>query len=246
MSSYRAELRALLDALVVAVPPVRIHIDNQDVLDGANQGRAWCISSKVAESDLWRLVWDQLDRVKATGPVELKKVKDHTTRIDLLKKVISPKEQYGNWLADLAAKASTKHSEALAPASAFERESKKASARWGWEARCAASWVHDFEALDASEQSAPPLIDSASAGAVLDFGAASMRHELWVEGGQTLCRRCGLRWGGLPADPSRFPSRCTGFAAGRAAANATGNIDYIWLSTCTAGRNSLCEDPSYS
>ena len=94
MSSYRAELRALLEALVVAVPPVRIHIDNQAVLDGVNQGRAWCISSKAAESDLWRLVWDQLDRVKATGPVELKKVEAHTTWMDLLNKVISPKEQF--------------------------------------------------------------------------------------------------------------------------------------------------------
>ena len=38
----------------------------------------------------------------------------------------------------------------------------------------------------------------------------------------------GLQWEGLLADPSRFPSRCTGSAAGRAAANARGNLNYKW------------------
>ena len=219
----------MYEALQTAAPPVKIHVDNQAVLDGVELGRAWCTSSRAAEADLWRSVWDQLDQVRAIGPVEFKKVKAHTSWMDLLNRVISPKGQFGNWLADLGAKACTKASEAMAPASAFESESRKATAWLSWAARCAASWIHDTDTPQTSGPRALSPTDAAdSTGVATDFGEAAMRHELWTERSHTLCRRCGLQWEGLLADPSRFPSRCTGSAAGRAAANATGNLNYIW------------------
>ena len=67
VSSFRAELQALLEVLRIAVPPVRIHTDNKSVVDGVQRGREWCTRAKAAGVDLWRLIFDKLDELDGQG-----------------------------------------------------------------------------------------------------------------------------------------------------------------------------------
>ena len=127
VSSHRAELRALLEALKVCPGTVRIHVDNQAVVDGVHGSREMCTSAKATDADLWRVVWDELDIVRARGTVEVLKVKAHTTWLDILYKRISPKDQLGNWLADHAAKMCAKYSESQTPARSFNAEVRRPS-----------------------------------------------------------------------------------------------------------------------
>ena len=210
MSSYRAELGAVYEALQTAAPPVKIHVDNQAVLDGVELGRAWCTSSRVAEADLWRSVWDQLDQVRAIGPVEFKKVKAHTSWMDLLNRVISPKEQFGNWLADGAAKIAAQRSEHEAPTAAFNSQLKKALEWAKWVVSYSTKWVCD---ISPSEDLSADARRSTTAEEDLNSQhLGHLAHETWVIGKRAMCRRCGLAvsdptTGGRAAD-----LRCDGCA----------------------------------
>ena len=101
ISSFRAELRALLEVLQIAVPPVRIHTDNKSVVDGVQSGKEWCTRAKAAGADLWRSVFDRLEELKGQGEVAVVKVKAHTSWFDLVSRRISPKEQFGIGLRTL-------------------------------------------------------------------------------------------------------------------------------------------------
>ena len=223
ISSHRAELRALLEALKFAAPPMTIHIDNKGVIDGTQAGREWCTSSKTADADLWRAVWDRLEVVRSLGEVCFVKAKAHTGWAEILNRTITPRQQFGNWLADVAAKASARHAEALAPTAGFSREVKKAVAWLRWVAHCAAKWVHDVVAVAVSSSRA-----SAAQSSECEFGEAHLRHELWAVGERATCRRCGLTKCNLERQPHGFSWRCGGSAAGRAAAKVTGNINHVW------------------
>ncbi len=58
-SVVRSELRAVLEALRLAAPPLRLHIDNKEVVDGFTNGRAWCTEPGRDGADLWRQIWDR-------------------------------------------------------------------------------------------------------------------------------------------------------------------------------------------
>ena len=225
VSSHRAELRALLEVLKCAAPPLRIHIDNKGVIDGTEEGREWCTSSKTADSDLWREVWDHLERVRLGGTVEFLKVKAHTGWAELLDRKITPRQQFGNWLADLAAKSSAKHSESLSPTAGFERELTKAVAWLRWVARYANSWVQDVTQDDACPPRGPP---TESITREWEYGEAFLRHELWAVGRKAMCRRCGIVMRSPEVEPREISWHCEGSAAGRAAARVTGNLNHIW------------------
>ena len=77
VSSFRAELQALYEVLKIAVPPVRIHIDNQDVVDEVSRGRKWCTLASTAGADLWRCIFDKLEELRDEGEVVVVKVKAH-------------------------------------------------------------------------------------------------------------------------------------------------------------------------
>ena len=228
VSSHRAELRAVMETLRVAKPPLRVHIDNQSVLDGLLQDREWCTSSSAADADLWREVWDLLVPLQASGSVDFHKVKAHTGWLELLSRKISPKHQFGNWLADVAAKECARQSEALAPTASFEREVKKATSWTKWVACCAADLVHDTNPLPQTSDARHQLEPGGAAACGQDFGESFMRHEVWSIGGRFTCSRCGLSWRRTLDGPLKLPSRCAGSAAGRAAAGATGNVNFIW------------------
>ena len=60
---FRAELTAVLEVLRIAIPPLRIHVDNAQVVQGFREGREWCVSSKSFAADLWRTVWEVYDDI---------------------------------------------------------------------------------------------------------------------------------------------------------------------------------------
>ena len=99
---FRAELKAVLAVLRVALPPLRIHVDNAQVVQGFQKGRGWCVSSKSFGADVWRTVWDVYD--DKGGGVEIRKVKAHCSWWDVLGDRISARNRAGNHLADQEAK----------------------------------------------------------------------------------------------------------------------------------------------
>ncbi len=101
-SIARAELRAVLETLAVAAPPLTIYSDSAFVVDGFTKGRRWCTRAGGEAADLWRLVWHRMEDIG--GGVEIRKVKAHTTWIDVLKGRISREDRDGNAAADAAAK----------------------------------------------------------------------------------------------------------------------------------------------
>ena len=54
---FRTELHAAVEALRLATPPVTIHTDNQQLVDGWKAGKRWCCASNRDGADLWRSFW---------------------------------------------------------------------------------------------------------------------------------------------------------------------------------------------
>ena len=225
VSSHRAELKAIHEALKCTQPPLRIHTDNQAVVDGCRQGRAWCVRSRAADADLWRLVWDLLNAAREKGEVHIVKVKAHTGWEELLQRKISPKDQYGNWLADAAAKEAAARSEKQAPAALFRAQTRQALTWLKWVARYTTGWIVDTEVVP---QPALPGTAGVATEAALNYGGAHMKHELWELGREVVCRRCLASQRPWAEERRLVTDRCAGSAAGRAAAQATGNINFVW------------------
>ena len=59
-TAFRAELRAVIELLMLAVPPLHIWTDNQAVVDGWHRGKAWCCASTRSAADLWMRFWAKL------------------------------------------------------------------------------------------------------------------------------------------------------------------------------------------
>ena len=57
IDSYMAELKAILEAMRVALPPLRIHTDNAELLLAESRGKAWCTSARRRGAALWREIW---------------------------------------------------------------------------------------------------------------------------------------------------------------------------------------------
>ena len=83
---------------------------------------------RACEKEAWHPLFSRGVPARAIGQIDFVKVKAHTGWAELLSRAISPRQQFGNWLADLVAKASAKYSESLAPTANFDREVKKAVA----------------------------------------------------------------------------------------------------------------------
>ncbi len=50
----RAELREAVETLMVAVPPLTVHVDNSTVVRGFEMGEQWCTRAGADAADLWR------------------------------------------------------------------------------------------------------------------------------------------------------------------------------------------------
>ncbi len=236
-SVVRAELRGLLEALRRAVTPIRVHVDNAEVVDGVRKGRAWCCSATRDGADLWRQVWAILDDL---GPeAQVVKVKAHTTPEDVDEGRIAPRDRAGNEFADRYAKLGSKLAEHLSPTAAVDREYLKA-VRWAqWVVRFSSNWLDDAaDDEEGGDHGDDDHMDGnpSSRRAPKRTRAGGMRHLTWqFPTGRHTCRRCGRNARSRRAQQLLAASPCLGAAAGRALAWA-GKAEDALLKRCLHSR----------
>ena len=80
-TSLRAELYGVMHMLRLAVAPLTIWVDNQNVVSGFVNGRQWCCSAARPAADLWRRVWDIYEDIG--GGITVVKTKGHATDADV-------------------------------------------------------------------------------------------------------------------------------------------------------------------
>ena len=56
----RAELTAFLCLLKKIFGPVKMHVDNNGIIDGLLRGEMKCIGPKSRDADLWNKIWEEL------------------------------------------------------------------------------------------------------------------------------------------------------------------------------------------
>ncbi len=208
-SVVRAELRAVLEALRIAVPPLRIHVDNAEVVQGWGSTREWCTDPGRDGADIWAEIWRRKEDI-GEG-VQLVKVKAHTDVEAISDGTITARERVGNALADRYARMGASLAELMSPTKVARAELVKA-VRWHfWTRRVAATWQRDT-----GEEGTEAAVGRASAESRGSAPRASgLRHLLWEKGGDLMCRRCGRV---ADTDLKRrdiHSSRCLGSAAGR-------------------------------
>ncbi len=208
-SVLRAELTAVLNVLRVAMPPLRIYVDNAEVVSGFQRGEEWCLAPERDGGDLWREVWERMGEIE--GEVEVLKVKAHTAEEEVDEGVITARNRYGNLHADAEARRGARLAESLAPVGTARSEFLKA-VRWlGWAKRFAAVWQGDSREEDedwgeGGRRTEEPVGPRQGAG---------LRHLVWERGVALTCRRCGRL---ADTDQKRRDlrsSRCQGSAVGR-------------------------------
>ncbi|CAK0909131.1 unnamed protein product, partial [Prorocentrum cordatum] len=103
-SILRAELYALLQALRVGTPPMRIFTDCQNVVDGVMAGPASLDKRSRPHLDLWECIAQAIAELGGLGPraVQVLKVKAHATRTE--RAAIGRAQWEGNTIADQYAK----------------------------------------------------------------------------------------------------------------------------------------------
>ena len=63
MDSYLAELKAILEALRVPVPPLTVYTDNAQVLNDRGKGKEYCVSARTRGAAMWRDVWFYIEQI---------------------------------------------------------------------------------------------------------------------------------------------------------------------------------------
>ncbi len=222
-SIFRAELVAVREVLRIAVPPLKIYVDNLQVVEGVKKGRAWCTWAGADGADIWREVWDVLDDIGQY--VEVVKVKAHTTWWDVLEGRISPFEQWGNYEADKAAKAALRQAKRESPAWAFNSQLARAFLWAKWLARYATAWKKDTTHRDEEGEEAEVREQGDNLGRQ---PRTSLPHEVWQSGARQICRRCGRADVAARAATGFRAEACKGAAAGRALSRATGDVNQLW------------------
>ena len=218
-SILRAELTAVLEVLRIAVPPVKIHVDNQCVVDGFERGVRWCTHSNRDAADIWIQVWRKMEDI-GEG-VTVTKVKAHSTWWEVLSGVITARNRGGNALADSEAKKALKEALRESPIAEGNAYVVRAVAWAKWIAQYSKNWVEDTSANGdgrAEEEQSELTMHSRT----------TMSHELWDEGGKLLCRRCGRNAISDKGKQVLKVDACNGSAAGRALSRTTGNINHVW------------------
>ena len=208
-SVLRAELRALLEVLRIAVGPIEIHVDNKMVVDGVDHGRAWCCDSRREAADLWRQVWDRLDELPDL--VQVVKVKAHLSYEDVLSGRIPWTHWIGNGMADMWAKAGSAAAARQSPTAAIHSQWTRVRQWYKWVVAFASDWTED------TAKSGPIPLPPAAARPQ-DTLRASITHEVWRSPTRAWCRRCGATGLWPPEKPPPVPLRrpCKGTMADRA------------------------------
>ncbi len=209
-SVLRAELTAVLNVLRIALPPLRIHVDNAEVVSGFRLGEEWCVAPGRDGADLWREVWARMDDMD--GQVEVIKVKAHTEEGEVEEGIITARDRYGNLHADAEAKRGAKLAETLSPVGIARAELLKALRWLGWARRFAAVWKPDGRE---EEEDTSGAVEAGGCGPSAPRKGAGLRHLVWTKGPLLRCRRCGRL---ADTDQKRRDlrsSKCLGSAAGR-------------------------------
>ncbi len=224
-SIFRAELRAVIETLRIAVPPLCIHVDNAQVIRGFQEGRQWSTAAGREAADMWREFWRLIEDI-GEG-VDIVKVAAHSTWWQVLTGSVTLRDHIGNAAADREAKLAMKAGMGQSPTTAFNAYLARAVA-WGrYILDYAANWVHDTSVPqrageEAEERMAQRRVEAASA-------RGTLAHEVWETGDLSICRRCGrsasvgLAWKAYLNEP------CRGSAAGRLLAEASGNKNHVWM-----------------
>ncbi len=207
-SVFRAELTAVLNVLRVALPPLRVHVDNSEVVKGFGMGREWCLEPGRDGGELWKEVWARMEDLE--GEVEVVKVKAHTTEEDVDEGVVTERDRYGNMHADAEAKRGARLAESLSPVGSARTELLKALRWLGWARRFAAIWRPDVE--EGGEEVGEELNRGGGGG---PRQGAGLRHLVWQKGAAWKCRRCGRLADTEQKRRDMRSSRCLGSAVGR-------------------------------
>ena len=101
--SFIAEIIAVLELLAIAVPPLRIMVDNANLARGFEAGPLWARRVGVARpyGEYWWRFWD---KVHHFGPLEIIWIPSHTTEADVQRGRISLRDRVYNGWADVMAK----------------------------------------------------------------------------------------------------------------------------------------------
>ncbi len=209
-SILRAELTAVLNVLRVAMPPVRIHVDNAEVVRGFAEGPRWCTAAGRDGGELWREVWERMRDIE--GGVSVIKVKAHTDEDAVAEGIITERNRFGNLHADREAKRGARLAESLSPTGLARSELVKALRWTGWVRRFAATWSPDIGDEEEGGEGAPGV---ETAGGGRGPTAAGLRHLIWERGLEWRCRRCGREAATAQKRRSLQSSRCLGSAVGR-------------------------------
>ena len=77
----RAELTAFLCLLRKVCGPIKVHVDNNGIIDGLRKGEKECIKPRAGDADMWIKISEELyELVKRGVLVEVEPVKAHRTK----------------------------------------------------------------------------------------------------------------------------------------------------------------------
>ncbi len=188
-------------------------------------GEGWCTRSGSDSADLWREIWHKWRDI---GPgIAIKKVRAHTSVLDIMRGRITKADREGNAAADKAAKEALAVAKLEAPADAYNMQLARA-VMWGrWIVRYATRWVSDVHDMEAGGGGAHDIDRRNDDG--MTTTRQSLGHETWANAKETLCRRCGRHSLKANPTPSFWREACRGTAAGRTMAAHTGNINEKWF-----------------
>ena len=129
--SFIAEIIAVLELLAVAVPPLRIMVDNANLARGFEAGPLWARRAGIARhyGEYWRRFWDE---VHGFGPLEIIWIPSHTTEADVQRGRISMRDRVYNGRADEMAKKGAAMHPSCEQSNAAWREAAVRARELGW------------------------------------------------------------------------------------------------------------------
>ena len=224
-SILRAELRAVLEVLKIAVAPLCIHVDNATVVQGFKEGPEWGCSSARDGADLWKEIWE-LKKEVGEG-IRVVKVKAHTSWWDVLFGRISARDRGGNDIADKEAKKALKEALKQSPTASVNAYIARAVGWARWIAEYATGWIQDAT-VEAEEEVEEGERRGNEREATGGSTRSTMGHEIWDVKGMWVCRRCGRQSPDNDERRALKSSPCLGSVGGRAMVHATGNRNFLW------------------
>ena len=214
-TAFRAELRAVCELLVLALPPLTIWVDNQAVIDGWLRGKQWCTSSSRSAADLWSDFWQRIEDIGSDGIV-LKKTKGHATEVDVQQGRSTAFQKAGNDHADHFAGRAVELAIHRSPNDSAIDDYRVAIRWYKWVLLLSANWPDDVDErprttgdsagsgrrkrkaeVSGTDWLADTTKSSADAGAaqsmldVVKEHALHPSHQFKLNGSLLWCSRCG-------------------------------------------------------